>query len=204
MSENQPVEFIPLKDFDDYEILSVYPFTIRRKDNHHEMSERIHNGYIDIKLNGKRYTKHRLIALQFIPNDDPENKTQVDHINHQKTDNHLSNIRWCSPSVNQFNKSSNVGVQYEFIDDLPEDAIMVDFYETKNGRKEFEENRYYYYFNEGANEDIIYSKITDNLYRIMHLNRNKAVNYFVYVRDIENKTVAMYINRFKFQHNLIE
>ena len=39
MSESQPVEFIPLKDFDDYEILSAYPFTIRRKDNHHEVKE---------------------------------------------------------------------------------------------------------------------------------------------------------------------
>ena len=204
MTESQTVEFIPLKGFDDYEILSVHPFTIRRKDNHHEMSERIHNGYIDIKLNGKRYLKHRLIGLQFIPNDDPEHKTQLDHISHDKTDNHLNNLRWVSNSVNQINKSSNRSIEYEFIDDLPEDVIMIDYYETKNGRREFEENRYYYYFNEETNEDVIYSKITDNLYRIMHLNQNRAGNHFVNARDINNKNVALYINRFKFQRNLID
>ena len=33
----QAAEFVQLKGFDDYEILSVYPFTIRRKDNHYEV-----------------------------------------------------------------------------------------------------------------------------------------------------------------------
>ena len=200
----QAAEFVQLKGFDDYEILSVYPFTIRRKDNHYEVVETLHRGYLDIKLNGKSYRKHRIIALQFIPNDDPEHKTQVDHISHDRTDNRLSNLRWCSPSTNQFNKSSNAGIQYEFIDDLPEDVILIDYYETKNGRREFDENRYYYYFNENTNEDVVYSKITDNLYRIMHLNQNKSGNYYVNVRDVDNKNVSLYINRFKFQRNLVD
>ena len=47
--ESQPVEFVSLLDYDEYEILTVYPFTIRRKDNHYEVSEYYRNGYSSIR-----------------------------------------------------------------------------------------------------------------------------------------------------------
>ena len=31
------VEFVPLNNFEDYEILNTYPYSIRRKDNHREV-----------------------------------------------------------------------------------------------------------------------------------------------------------------------
>ena len=43
-------------------------------------------GYIQIHLDGALKLKHRLITEQFIFNDDPQNKIQVDHINHIKAD----------------------------------------------------------------------------------------------------------------------
>ena len=66
----QIVEFVDLINFEnDYEILNVYPYTIIRKRNHYEVKESLDNkGYIRVVLNGKIYRKHRLIALQFIPN----------------------------------------------------------------------------------------------------------------------------------------
>lgn len=49
----------------------------------------------------KRYTVHRLVAEHFIPND--ENKPQIDHINKNKMDNRIENLRWVTNSENQMN-----------------------------------------------------------------------------------------------------
>ena len=38
-SGSETVEFVPLLNLDNYEILTVHPFTIRRKDNHYEVKE---------------------------------------------------------------------------------------------------------------------------------------------------------------------
>ena len=42
---------------------------------------------------------HRLVALHYIPNF--ENKSDVDHIDGDKTNNHVSNLRWASRLENQ-------------------------------------------------------------------------------------------------------
>ena len=61
------------------------------------------SGYYKIELykNGKSniYYVHRLVALVFIPN--PENKTQINHIDGNKTNNNVSNLEWVSVSENQ-------------------------------------------------------------------------------------------------------
>ena len=66
------------------------------------------NGYLQVKMiaaNGKRKGEliHRLVALHFI--DNPEGKTEVDHINRDRTKNEYTNLRWVSKSENNSNKS---------------------------------------------------------------------------------------------------
>ena len=206
VNEEPVVEFVPLLHFEaDYEILNHYPFTIRKKSNHRVLRESDRGyGYLQVHLNQKTYLKHRLICLQFLPNPDPINFDVIDHLNHDRTDNRLENLRWCSSSTNNYNKSSFKEVHYEFIDDIPDEATVIDFYEMKNGeRREFEEGKYYYFHNESTNEDKFYGRITDNLYKILHINMTKGGSEFVSLHDINNRQVCVYINKFKHIHNLL-
>ena len=64
-------------------------------------------GYYTVSLckNGKATTKkiHRLVAIAFIPN--PENKECVDHIDNNRKNNNVNNLRWCSNAENQRNRT---------------------------------------------------------------------------------------------------
>lgn len=56
------------------------------------------NGYLRVNLckDGKKYrwAVHRLVALAYIPN--PESKRTVNHIDGNKTNNHVSNLEWAT------------------------------------------------------------------------------------------------------------
>lgn len=45
-------------------------------------------------------TIHRLVAMTFIHNPDPDNMNQVNHIDGNKLNNHISNLEWCSARKN--------------------------------------------------------------------------------------------------------
>ena len=65
------------------------------------------NHYSNVKIyNGKQKTFmiHRLVAEHYIPN--PENKPEVDHINRNKHDNRVENLRW----VSRIENSQNTGI----------------------------------------------------------------------------------------------
>ena len=188
-------EFVDLIDFEnDYEIKTTYPHEIRNKRTGRTVKESIKDtGYYQVYLNGVSYLKHRLIANQFIPN--PNNLPCVDHINHQRNDNHISNLRWCSISDNSKNKSNHNGVNYVFYDyaDFDDDDIIV--IDEYNGH-EIED---YYY--DMLTEKFLFD--TGVNYRELHVNFDRNGYASVWVKDVENKRVRIYINKFKRIHDLI-
>lgn len=63
----------------------------------------ITHGYTKFGLNGKFIYLHRLLAIAFI--DNPDNKPAVDHIDRNKLNNNLDNLRWVTVSENGLNRS---------------------------------------------------------------------------------------------------
>lgn len=179
----------------DYEIATTYPYPIRRKGSDKVISEsfRSKDGYICCKLNNRTYQKHRIIAQQFIPN--PNDLPIIDHINRNKSDNRLENLRWCSSSVNNTNKSSNLGIMYEFFDEIPcentDEVIEVRDY----GEHQFEDlyycNNYFYFWN-----GIQYKR----LHIIYRTNGYASVQ----ARDVDGKRRSIYYSKFKKLYDINE
>ena len=177
----------------DYEISTELPYVVRKKANGRIISEYLEkDGYLRLnlseKVNGRtisrKYYKHKLVASQFIEN--PNDLDCVDHINRNKQDNRIENLRWCSASENNKNKSSNKGVDYEFFDEIDKNAVVVNDY----GSHRFED---YFYIPE---EDSFYF-YNGVKYRRLHVNEKKNGYFYVCMMNTENKRVNIYLSKFK-------
>ena len=179
----------------DYEICDQFPHNIRKKGTEKCLKltlDKSAGGYLRCTLNRKKYMHHRIVALQFIPNDDPESKTMVDHINHDRTDNHIENLRWCTASENNRNLSGQGGISYTYVDDIADDCIEIQTYgnRTLDG----------YFYDE--NLDQFYVKDELNRYRILHVVHTKRGAVYVNMRDIDDKRFKFCVNKFKKQYDL--
>lgn len=67
------------------------------------------HGYKNVQLckNGKIITTtvHRLVAITFVKNE--LNKSQINHIDGNKLNNHMNNLEWCTPSENVIHAFKN-------------------------------------------------------------------------------------------------
>ena len=75
------VECVPLNADNDYEIGTTYPFIIRKRDKGFIPKELIkRNGYVYAYLNRRKYYKHRLIAIQFLQNQQTQQTIVIKHL----------------------------------------------------------------------------------------------------------------------------
>lgn len=94
-----------IKDFEDY-LISDDGRVYSLKSQRYLTPELSATGYYKVILynKGKRkvFRIHRLVAQAFIPN--TNNKPEVDHINRNKLNNRVENLRWCTSSENKKNR----------------------------------------------------------------------------------------------------
>lgn len=76
-----------------------------------EMSYTLNNrGYLSVVVRRKTHMLHRLVAQAFIPK--PEGKDFVNHIDGDKTNNHVDNLEWCTIAENnQHARESGLHIQ---------------------------------------------------------------------------------------------
>lgn len=78
------------------------------------------NGYVRVRIENKclgcvvRTTIHRLVAEAFIPN--PDNKSEVNHIDSNRANNDVSNLEWVTHSENM-RHSYNKGINTKPLED---------------------------------------------------------------------------------------
>ena len=62
----------------------------------------VHHGYRRVTLRSagaiKSFAVHRLVAEEFIPN--PDGKSEINHRDGDKSNNHVSNLEWCTRAEN--------------------------------------------------------------------------------------------------------
>lgn len=100
--------FKAIQGFDSY-LISNYGRVLNLKTGKILKPRTIGNGYKAVTLyNDKKATSmyvHRLVAEAFIPN--IENKPQVNHMDEDKKNNHVSNLEWVTPWENSNYQTRN-------------------------------------------------------------------------------------------------
>ena len=108
-------EYKIIKDFENYSVSNFG--NIRNNKTGRILKPGIHNGYYQVilSIDGKHFTKtiHKLVAEYFIHN--PYNKNCVDHIDNNKLNNNVCNLRFCTQQENCMNTklSSNNTSNYK-------------------------------------------------------------------------------------------
>ena len=147
-------------------------------------------GYIIVGLcndDGRKcFRVHRLVMQYFGP-PQPEDATEVDHLDRDRANNRAENLRWVTKSENNKNRGSTKGVQYELFDEIPaDDDNIIDVRDYDE--HEFEDLYFvndFFYVHTGVN------------FRRLHINYEKRGTAFVSTYDTNGKRVKIYYTKFK-------
>lgn len=179
-------EWQPLKNHENYEIYTDFPYQIRKRISHRPIKtfrDKTKGNYYVLHLDGKRYYLHHILANHFI--DNPHGLRCVDHIDHDRGNNHIENLRWCSQRQNTNNRSDQT-----FVDEIPEEAIKVDQCNGWNFEELYFHDDTFYVYN-GIN------------YVVKPRHQSRDGYYFISVHDTSGKKRSIYYTTFKREYQLI-
>ena len=179
--------YFSVPGYTDYEICDTYPYEIRKRKTGKVVKESINkgNGYVDLALNNHTIRKHRIVAMTFIPN--PENLPVIDHIDKNRTNFHIDNLRWTTQKQNSNNLSKQT-----FVDDIPDDSIVVDRY----SQWEFD----FLYYNEERDQFYFFNGLN---YTLRPFFMDKRGRYMVKATDVTGKRRTIMLNKFKREYGFI-
>ena len=176
-----------LTDFeDDYEVETEPPHRIRRKRDGLILKLTLNKtlGYVIVSLNGEQYYYHRILAKHFIPN--PENLQEVDHIDRDKTNNSLDNLRWVNRTENNSNRSKFTRQKREFLDHAPNDIAEIRTFNDV----EYDENRYFFCY---ENDRVV---LRVNEHKWQWLAQSPHNGYLrMNMRDINGRKHQVYVHK---------
>ena len=179
--------FEPLRDFEnDYEIEVAEPHRIRRIGSDRFVTPYLHRltGYVHINLNGRNYQLHRILAKHFIPN--PDDLPQVDHIDRNRSNNSIENLRWVSASENCRNRTVTALGKREYLNAAPNDIIEI----TRYNDFEFKENKYFFC---GENDKVV-QRVNDHKWRF--ISESPHCGYLIiHMRDINGRYHQVYMHK---------
>ena len=102
-----PEVFVDIRGYEGYQVSNHG--RVRNNKTGKILKPYLTRGYLRVSLYNKSGRKcklvHRLVAEAFLPN--PDNKSDVNHINGCKTDANVCNLEWVSASENMFHAHSS-------------------------------------------------------------------------------------------------
>lgn len=128
--------------------------------------------YKSVCMDGKKLYLHRVIARHYIHSNSVINI--VDHYDHNRTNNNISNLRFVSRSENNTNISKHFNITYTILQQLPTNAFAVTAYNDKIYTKYYFDGKQFYY-DTGAG------------YRVVPILENKNKQRHLYLKDVTNK-----------------
>lgn len=92
------------------------------------------NGYVYYHSSSRAYRWHRVVAELFVVNPDPDNRTQVNHIDGNKHNNAAVNLEWVSQSENQRHAFRNGLQERKYAVTTSDQELIRKLYERHGGQ----------------------------------------------------------------------
>jgi hypothetical protein len=182
-AEAPNVEWRIIAGFDNYDVSNTG--LVRNRTTNRILAGNIGSrGYPMVILSGRTKDIHKLVASAFIG--DSEGR-EVDHIDRNRRNNNVSNLRYVTRGDNQRNRSGVNGVAYVYVDNLPDNAIIV----TEYGNHRFD-NLFYI---PGAGEFYFFNGVQ---YRMLpYATSAQSQTFRVRACNVENRVVDISVSKYR-------